>query len=113
MSSQNFRPASKSYGRVFARVVWTALFSAVQLWAIVVLLTQLHVDGVVAVALAAVISGAVLAALSGWQEVREHSRLAASEEQRPAEPVEWTRDHTIEQIFPVRKRIPGRDEVAV
>lgn len=48
----------------------TMLFTAVQVWALVVVLTQLRADGVVRVALACLLSGAVVAVLWSWQETR-------------------------------------------
>jgi hypothetical protein len=115
MSSQNTRvvPEPRPYGRVFARVVLTALFSAVLLWAIVVLLTQSHTEGVVAVALAVVMSGAVIGAVSAWQEVRTLSseeRVGKTERDQ----VKWTKDESkVEECFPLSHQVAGRDEVAV
>lgn len=115
MSSQNTRlvPEPRPYGRVFARVVLTALFSAVLLWAIVVLLTQAHVEGVVAVALAVVMSGAVIAAVSAWQEVRTLSRSERAE-RKERDRVKWSKDESIVgEFFPLSHQMAGRDEVAV
>lgn len=111
MSSQN---VNRPYGRVFGKVVLTALFTAVELWAIVVLLTQLHVGGVVAVALAAVMSGAVLAAVYGWQEVRAQSRRSTGADELSERP-RWIRENSplIDDAYPIRNTERTRDQIAV
>jgi len=58
--------------RVIAgRLAWPILFSVTEIWAVVVVLTQIRVDGVDAAALALVIAGVVLAIWSEWRESRE------------------------------------------
>jgi hypothetical protein len=111
MSSQN---VNRPYGRVFGKVVLTALFTAVELWSVVVLLTQLHVGGVVAVALAAVMSGAVLAAVYGWQEVRAQSGRSTGGDEFSERP-RWTRETStlIDDVYPIRGSGPRRDQIAV
>ena len=115
MSTQN--EERRSYNRVFARVVLTAVFTAVQIWAGAVLLTQVHVDGVVAVALAAVMAGAVLAVIYGWQEVRSVSRQQTGGDEL-SERVRWTRDNTrfLDDFYPIEqreRRQRERDQIAV
>lgn len=107
----------RPYNRVFARVVLTVLFTAVQLWAVVVLLTQVHVDGVVAVALAAVMAAAVLAVIYGWQEVRAAGRQQTGDDEL-SERVRWTRDNTrfLDDFYPIeqrQRRQEERDRLAV
>jgi hypothetical protein len=107
----------RPYNRVFARVVLTVTFTAVQLWAVVVLLTQVHVTGVVAVALAAVMAAAVLAVVYGWQEVRAASRPQTGGDEL-TERVRWTRDNTrfLDDFYPIeqrQRRQEERDRLAV
>lgn len=52
------------------RLSWTAVFSVTEIWATIVVITQIRVTGVDAAALALVISGVVLAIWSEWQEMR-------------------------------------------
>jgi hypothetical protein len=87
------------------------VFTAVQLWAVVVLLTQLQVGGVVAVALAAVMAAAVLAVIYGWQEVRSASRQSTGDDEL-TERVRWTRENTrfLDDFYPIERRQRGRDE---
>ena len=101
----------RPYNRVFARVVLTVFFTAVQLWATVVLLTQLHVGGVVAVALAAVMAGGVLAVIYGWQEVRAARRQQTGGDEL-SERVRWTRDNTrfLDDFYPIEQRQRRRDQ---
>lgn len=47
----------------------TVAFTVIQAWAVIVVLTQLRADGVTRAALALVLSGAVVAIISAWQEV--------------------------------------------
>jgi hypothetical protein len=101
----------RPYNRVFGRVVLTAVFTAVQLWAAVVLLTQLHVEGVVAVALAVVMAAAVLAVIYGWQEVRSVSRQQTGGDEL-SERVRWTRDNTrfMDDFYPAEQRQRHQEE---
>lgn len=109
MNKQN--EERRPYNRVFTRVVLTVFFTAVQLWAMVVLLTQLHVGGVVAVALAAVMAAGVLAAIYGWQEVRAASRQQVGDDEL-SERVHLTRDNTrfLDDFYPIEQRQRRRDE---
>jgi predicted PurR-regulated permease PerM len=110
MSTQN--EERRPYGRVFARVVLTAVFTAVQLWAVVVLLTQVHVGGVAAVALAAVMAAAVLAVIYGWQEVRTLSRRQTGDDEL-TQRVRMARENTrfLDDFYPnEHRRQRGRDE---
>ena len=107
----------RPYNRIFARVVLTVLFTAVQLWAVVVLLTQANVAGVLAVALAAVMAAAVLAVIYGWQEVRAASRQQTGGDEL-SERVRWTRDNTrfLDDFYPIeqrQRRREDRDKLAV
>lgn len=107
----------RPYNRVFARVVLTVLFTTVQLWAVVVLLTQANVSGVLAVALAAVMAAAVLAVIYGWQEVRAASRQQTGGDEL-SERVRWTRDNTrfLDDFYPIeqrQRRREDRDKLAV
>jgi hypothetical protein len=53
------------------RLAWPILFSVTEIWAVVVVLTQIRVDGVDAAALALLVAGVVLAIWSEWRESRE------------------------------------------
>lgn len=59
---------------ITGRLAWPTLFSVTEIWAIVVVLTQIRVDGVDAAALALLVAGVVLAIWSEWQECRESAR---------------------------------------
>jgi hypothetical protein len=109
MSTQN--KERKPYNRVFARVVLTAGFTAVQLWAVVVLLTQVQVAGAAALALAAVMAGGVLAVIYGWQEVRAASRQQTGGDEL-SERVRWTRDNTrfLDDFYPIEQRQRRQEE---
>jgi hypothetical protein len=109
MSTKN--EERRPYNRVFARVVLTTFFTAVQIWAAVVLVTQIHVGGVVAVALAAMMAGSVLAAIYGWQEVRAASRPQTGGDEL-SERVRWTRDNTrfLDDFYPIEQRQRRRDQ---
>ncbi|MFI9383582.1 hypothetical protein [Kutzneria sp. NPDC052558] len=107
----------RPYNRVFARVVLTVFFTAVQLWAAVVLLTQLHVEGVAAVALAMVMAAAVLAVIYGWQEVRAAGRQQTGGDELSRR-VRRSRDNTrfMDDFYPVeqrQRRQEERDRLAV
>jgi len=55
---------------ITGRLSWTAVFSVTEIWAVLVVITQIRVAGVDAAALALVISGMVLTMLSEWREMR-------------------------------------------
>ncbi|MGH3927748.1 MAG: hypothetical protein ACRDTT_33610 [Pseudonocardiaceae bacterium] len=58
-------------GRVIVgRLAWATLFSVTEVWAVLVVLTQIRVAGVQAAALAFVVAGVVLVTWSEWQEMR-------------------------------------------
>jgi len=101
----------RTYNRVFTRVVLTAVFTAVQIWAAMVLLTQVHVEGVAAVALAVVMSAGVLAVIYGWQEVRAASRQQTGGDEL-SERVRWTRDNTrfLDDFYPIEQRQRRQEE---
>jgi hypothetical protein len=65
---------SKSYDRLFSHVVVASLFTGVQLWALVAILTNVHADGVLAVALPVLAGGASAAVVLIWREVRAAAR---------------------------------------
>lgn len=101
----------RTYNRVFTRVVLTAVFTAVQLWAVMVLLSQVHVEGVAAVALAVVMAAAVLAVIYGWQEVRAASRRQTGGDEL-SERVRWTRDNSrfLDDFYPIEQRQRRQEE---
>jgi hypothetical protein len=56
--------------RGVSTLTWTVTFTVIQAWAVIVVLTQLRADGLTRAALALVLSSAVVAIISAWQEVR-------------------------------------------
>jgi hypothetical protein len=64
-------PANLSRRVIAGRLAWPVLFSVIEIWAIVVVITQIRADGVDAAALAIVVTGVVLTIWSEWQESRE------------------------------------------
>ena len=52
------------------RLAWPALFSVIEIWAVIVVLTQIRVPAVQAAALAFVLSGALMAIWPEWQKMR-------------------------------------------
>jgi hypothetical protein len=65
---------SKSYDRLFSRVVVASLYTGVQLWALMAILTTVHVDGVLGVALPVLAGGASAGVFLIWREVRAVAR---------------------------------------
>ena len=65
---------SKSYDRLFSHVVVASLFTGAQLWALVAILTTMHTNGVLAVALPVLAGGASAAIVLIWREVRAEAR---------------------------------------
>lgn len=55
---------------VVGRLAWWTLFSVTEVWAVLVVLTQIRVTGIQAAALAFIVAGVVLVMWSEWQEVR-------------------------------------------
>jgi len=55
---------------IAARVSGTAAFTAVEVWAVIMVITRFTADGASRVALAIVLAGAVLALLYAWEETR-------------------------------------------
>jgi hypothetical protein len=51
-------------------VLATIVFSAIELWAVIVVLTMLRVDGVLKVALCCALAGALMAIYLAWQGLR-------------------------------------------
>ena len=101
----------RTYNRVFTRVVLTAVFTALQIWAAMVLLTQVHVEGVAAVALAMVMSAGVLTVIYGWQEVRAASRRQTGDDEL-SERVRSARDNTrfLDDFYPIAQRQRRQEE---
>ncbi|GAA1335900.1 hypothetical protein [Saccharothrix algeriensis] len=66
--------SAKARRRLTERLACTLVFTAVQLWAAAVIVTQLKTSGVVALAVALVVSGGLLAVHDAWQEVRSERR---------------------------------------
>ncbi|MFI9817162.1 hypothetical protein [Saccharothrix variisporea] len=67
--NRNEEPA-RSRRRFTERLACTLVFTAVQLWAAAVIVTQLDANGLVAPAVALVLSGALVAVYDAWQSVR-------------------------------------------
>jgi hypothetical protein len=65
---------SKSYDRLFSHVVIASVFTGVQLWALVTILTNVHAGGVLAVALPVLAGGASAGVFLIWREVRALAR---------------------------------------
>ncbi|ONI88467.1 hypothetical protein ALI22I_19115 [Saccharothrix sp. ALI-22-I] len=65
----NEEPA-RSRRRFTERLACTLLFTAVQLWAAVVVIVKSDLDGVVALAVAFVLAGGLIAMYDAWREVR-------------------------------------------
>ena len=51
-------------------LAWSVLFSVIETWAVIVVLTQIRLPAVQAAALAFVLSGALLAMWPEWQKMR-------------------------------------------
>lgn len=71
--NRNEEPA-RSRRRFTERLACTLVFTAVQLWAAAVIVTQLDTNGLVALAVALVLSGALVAVYDAWQTVRAGRR---------------------------------------
>ncbi|WP_158843048.1 hypothetical protein [Saccharothrix deserti] len=71
--NHNEEPA-KSRRRFTERLACTLVFTAVQLWAAVVIIFKSDVDGVVALAVAFVLAGGLIAMYDAWREVRSVRR---------------------------------------
>lgn len=56
------------------RLACTLVFTAVQLWAAVVIIVKADVDGVVALAAAFVLAGGLIAVHDAWRDVRSVRR---------------------------------------
>ncbi|MFD1149601.1 hypothetical protein [Saccharothrix hoggarensis] len=61
---------ARSRRRFTERLACTLVFTAVQLWAVVVVVVKAEVDGVVAPAVALVLAGGLIAVHDAWREVR-------------------------------------------
>lgn len=62
----------KSRRRSIERLVCTLVFTAVQLWAVVVVLAELDAGGALALAVALLAAGGLVAVHDAWHEVRSH-----------------------------------------
>lgn len=62
------------YRKQFYLTLLTALFSMAQLWAFLVVLTTIRVDGPARLAMSLTLAGSALAVLLGWRHVFRHSR---------------------------------------
>ncbi len=60
------------------RVVYAVVFTAVELWAIVAAVVLLDADGVLAVAVAVVLSAALIAVWDTWQSILANGRALRS-----------------------------------
>jgi hypothetical protein len=58
-------------------VIWTALFTAVQAWALLTVLTLVHPHGVAFVALACAMVGVVMAVILAWASCGRRHRCTA------------------------------------
>ncbi|MFC6092457.1 hypothetical protein Q5530_19205 [Saccharothrix sp. BKS2] len=65
---------AKSRRRFTERLACTLLFTAVQLWAAVVIVIKSDARGVVALAVALVLAGGLIAMYDAWREVRSTHR---------------------------------------
>lgn len=78
---QRNNSSGKPSGRVMAgRLVWPALFSISEVWAVIVVLTQIRVADVPAAALAFVVAGVVLVV---WSELRDMCEILGGCHSRP------------------------------
>ncbi|MGO1051229.1 hypothetical protein [Crossiella sp. CA198] len=59
---------------VTSRLVITLLFTAVQVWALVLVINRFPAEGLVQLALAVALAGTVLSVLNAWEEVLLSSR---------------------------------------
>jgi hypothetical protein len=71
--NHNEEPA-KSRRQFTERLACTLVFTAVQLWAAVVIVVKADVDGVVGLAVALVLAGGLLAVHDAWRDVRSVRR---------------------------------------
>ncbi|WP_433263761.1 hypothetical protein ACQPZF_33135 [Actinosynnema sp. CS-041913] len=65
---------ARSRRRFTERLACTLVFTVVQLWAAAVIVTQLETSGIVALAVALVLSGGLVAVHDAWREVRANRR---------------------------------------
>jgi hypothetical protein len=56
--------------RLIERLASTVLFTGAQLWAITVVLVQLHASGALAAAIALIMAGGLMAVHDAWRDVR-------------------------------------------
>src|ERR1700716_2258242 len=89
------RSESKSYGRLFNLLVVASLFTGVQVWALALVLTNVHAAGVLTVAVPVLAGGAAAAVVLIWREVRAVARhLRRTVVDRRNEPI---RDHKFDR----------------
>jgi hypothetical protein len=65
---------ARSRRRFTERLASTLVFTAVMLWAAVVIIVKSELDGVVALAVAFVLAGGLVAVYDAWREVRSVRR---------------------------------------
>jgi hypothetical protein len=63
-------PGQRSRRETAGQLACAVLFSVIEIWAVVVVLTQVRVPDVQAAALAFVLSGALMATWPEWQKIR-------------------------------------------
>ncbi len=72
--AQSVDPETEQFARPrrprLSSVLATIVFSAIQIWAVVVVITMLRVDGVLKVALCVALAGALMAIYLAWQGIR-------------------------------------------
>ena len=89
------RSESKSYGRLFNLLVVASLFTGVQVWALALVLTNVHAAGVLTVAVPVLAGGVAAAVVLIWREVRAVARhLRRTVVDRRNEPI---RDHKFDR----------------
>ena len=86
---------SKSYDRLFSHIVVATLFTGVQVWALALVLTNVHAAGVLTMAVPVLAGGAAAAVVLIWREVRAVARhLRRTVVDRRNEPI---RDHKFDR----------------
>jgi hypothetical protein len=79
--------------RFAERLTTTILFTAAQVWAVTVLLVRFHADGMLAAAVALVMSAALIAVHDAWRDLRADRSTAP-----PDVESEPTRDSDLVQL---------------
>ncbi|GAA3840363.1 hypothetical protein GCM10022243_03400 [Saccharothrix violaceirubra] len=73
----------KARRRLTERIACTVVFTVIQLWSTVVIVTRFEADGVVSLAVALVLAGGLFAVLDAWREVRAERRELNAEIREP------------------------------